>query len=170
MAVANNVRQSWYSSLNGRKVHEVRPSITSLELSSTVSGYVASTLDYYEEYAEDVVSTGAWTDTYALTIVRIGKVCTLMFTGNATNHTATATLLSIDVPFRFRPNDIIYGKVPGKDNGSVIELAVVMSSNSGAATCRIDVGVAAVDGTLSSFTAAAGAYVKNFSLSYPIPV
>ena len=170
MAVANNVKTSWYSVLTGRKVHETRPSITSLELTSTVPGYVASTLDFYEEYTDDVVSTGAWTDTYTLSIVRNGKLCSLMFTGNATDHTASETLLSIAVPFRFRPNDTIYCKVPGKDRGSVIELAAMISSNSGAETCSIDIGVAAVDGRLWSFSAAAGAFVRNFAFSYPVPV
>lgn len=75
-----------------------------IALPNTTAGYVASTLNYYEEFSATLSLAGLTSvPDIAVQIVRIGKNCTISWNTTLTG-TGTGTILaSAPIPLRFRP-------------------------------------------------------------------
>lgn len=145
--------------------------LSSLLLKNNIVGYTQSNLNYYEEYAARVNSTGAWTASYTLQITRVGKQVTLqVLVDPVEDATAAESLLRITIPYRFCPGGDLYFKVPGKENGAIAQLNGITTIDSPTELFALDIGYPTSVYGVTVFTADAAAHIKSFSINYNVAI
>ena len=107
-----------------------QPGGSGIALPNTTTGYVASTFNYYEEFAASLALTGlTGVATLAVQICRIGKNVTLSWNGTSIGTGTTAIITSAAMPARFRllaPRSI---SIPLVNNGLNVTGAVTILTN-----------------------------------------
>jgi len=134
-----------------------------LQLPNSTSGYVQTTLNYYEENTFNATSSGARAVNTPFTISRVGKSVTFNIGGIPTavaGGAATITFAAGTVPARFRPTEACSFLVRVVDNASATTGLLSLALDG-----SVVIGVGASGG---AFTNAANCGYDKLSVSYSV--
>jgi hypothetical protein len=131
-----------------------------IALPNTTANYVASTLNYYEEYTETLVLSGLTGSTsLPIKIARIGKIVTLSWDPPAAGTGTGFTITTSAIPVRFRPGNTASIAVPVINNAAAA-IGVLNVNTNGVLSFSSGSGVAV------AFTNAAAAQIYGCGISY----
>jgi hypothetical protein len=140
-----------------------QPGGSGIALPNTTVGYVASTLNYYEENAFNASSSGARVVNTPFTISRVGKSVTFNIGGISTAVAGGASTISFaaaTVPARFRPTEACSFLVRVVDNASATTGLLSLALDG-----SVVIGVGASGG---AFTNAANCGYDKLSVAYSV--
>lgn len=131
-----------------------------IQLPNSTSGYVQTTLNYYEEFAANFAVSGLTGNTINLVrVVRVGKLITLTWSSSLAGNGTGAQIVLASLPLRLRPVGTVSMACPVLENGTGSDGNVQVDSVTGNLTFSSNANFA-------TFTNAQPAGIYSGSISY----
>jgi hypothetical protein len=130
-----------------------------IALPNTTAGYVASTLNYYEEFSTSLALTGlTGVADLAVQVVRVGKSVNLSWNSTGAGTGQGTTITTAAIPNRFWPSSSRAIAIPVEDNALQTIGIISVGAN----------GVLTFSGDGTTFNNAAAAQIYGGSISYNV--